>query len=194
MNQFENNYLSHHGIKGMKWGVRRYQNPDGTLTDVGRRRLGLNAKNEKQTEEQRKIEASLDKSKIHNFAYAQAMSDAGAASKGLNAASGGARTGSSMANKKARKEREKAAESIDVSKMTDQDLQRAVNRMNLEQSYKRLKSGTIKTGHDKVADVLDQVGDAIQIGASAATVAWMIFSMTRGIPMPKGFGSKWITL
>ena len=30
--------LYHHGIKGMKWGVRRYQNPDGSLTDEGRRR------------------------------------------------------------------------------------------------------------------------------------------------------------
>lgn len=31
-------YIAHHGIKGQRWGIRRYQNPDGTLTDAGRRR------------------------------------------------------------------------------------------------------------------------------------------------------------
>ena len=31
-------YLAHHGIKGQKWGIRRYQNEDGTLTAEGRAR------------------------------------------------------------------------------------------------------------------------------------------------------------
>ena len=31
--------LCHHGIKGQRWGIRRYQNPDGTYTEAGLKRL-----------------------------------------------------------------------------------------------------------------------------------------------------------
>lgn len=34
------NELQHHGVLGMKWGVRRYQNKDGSLTSSGRKRYG----------------------------------------------------------------------------------------------------------------------------------------------------------
>lgn len=37
---YEDHYLAHHGILGQKWGIRRYQNPDGTLTDAGYARYG----------------------------------------------------------------------------------------------------------------------------------------------------------
>lgn len=36
----EFNEIYHHGVKGQKWGVRRYQNEDGSLTPLGKRRLG----------------------------------------------------------------------------------------------------------------------------------------------------------
>lgn len=37
---YEENYLAHYGINGQKWGIRRYQNEDGTYTPEGRTRYG----------------------------------------------------------------------------------------------------------------------------------------------------------
>lgn len=34
-------YIAHHGILGMKWGIRRYQNKDGSLTEEGKKRYGI---------------------------------------------------------------------------------------------------------------------------------------------------------
>ena len=55
-NDYTSGYLAHHGILGMKWGVRRYQNPDGSLTSAGKERYGKNEKEKtnKLTEDQKK--------------------------------------------------------------------------------------------------------------------------------------------
>lgn len=41
-----NDELCHHGILGMKWGVRRYQNKDGSLTKLGKTRRDIDAVND----------------------------------------------------------------------------------------------------------------------------------------------------
>ena len=38
INTYDDRYLAHHGILGQKWGIRRYQNEDGTLTEAGKQR------------------------------------------------------------------------------------------------------------------------------------------------------------
>lgn len=38
MNTYSQSYLAHHGILGQKWGVRRFQNEDGSLTPAGKKR------------------------------------------------------------------------------------------------------------------------------------------------------------
>lgn len=53
--------ICHHGIKGQKWGVRRYQNPDGSLTDLGKKRY---LRNGQLTEKGKK---KLDTDKYDNY-------------------------------------------------------------------------------------------------------------------------------
>lgn len=38
----DEDYLAHHGVKGQHWGIRRYQNEDGSLTAEGRQKYGYN--------------------------------------------------------------------------------------------------------------------------------------------------------
>lgn len=50
--------LVHHGVKGMRWGVRRYRNKDGTLTPEGKAR------------EQRRSDAAADRAKRQDYKQA----------------------------------------------------------------------------------------------------------------------------
>lgn len=52
----ENNALYHHGTKGMRWGIRRYQNKDGSLTPAGQKRY--NKEVEKLKKETAKVKAA----------------------------------------------------------------------------------------------------------------------------------------
>lgn len=65
----DTNYLMHHGIKGQKWGVRRYQNEDGSYTAAGRERYDsppqtLSRPKKKQDSTGKKIGKSVAKAAV----------------------------------------------------------------------------------------------------------------------------------
>ena len=63
-----NDELMHYGIKGQKWGVRRFQNEDGTLTPAGRKKYKLEIKEENKKAFEYGREASISS---HAAAYAK---------------------------------------------------------------------------------------------------------------------------
>lgn len=57
--------LYHHGILGMKWGIRRYQNKDGTLTNAGKKKRRM--ENESNTKKEEKDDSTPKKKSVNEL-------------------------------------------------------------------------------------------------------------------------------
>lgn len=169
--------LIHHGIKGQRWGVRRFQNDDGTLTVAGKKRYGTfgsqypSYDQMQQTVKQKSMEKAYDKALNRKDRSQTANEFKNAADQTRNA----------INNAKSNYQNAKRsnAPKPDVSKMSNKQLQDAITRMNLEDNYTRLIQNreAQQRGKDKVEKMLDAMGTVAQVASIAATVATVIWKI-----------------
>lgn len=203
----ENYELYHHGIKGMKWGVRRYQNKDGSLTAAGKKRRSADFANEAKsmsTDELRRSINRMNLEKRYNDltrGQSRAVKVANSIEQVNNTASAGTKVYRSIkgdqdlygktANQAVNvvsksaslvKKTDRIASNkkrIDLGSMSDRDLQEAVNRLDLERQYSSLKKESVSRGKVQASEVLSVAGDVLAVSASAVGLAVGIKKLVR---------------
>lgn len=133
----ENNELTHWGIKGMRWGIRRYQNKDGSLTPAGKKKLRAEQAKVREQEainkKRKSVQASFDRLEARKKAASdekKALDEAeriklGKGKKG----SGSDKRGTDADTQSAKKS---------YKDMTDAELNAAINRARMEEAYRQL--------------------------------------------------------
>lgn len=125
-------YLAHHGILGMKWGIRRYQTQDGTLTATGKVRYGR-----KMTAQRKAAARKAAQTKKRN-----------AEAKAKEAAK--------------READERAGRPRDVSTMSDQEIRDFLNRKDLEKRYlAEVTPKQVEKGQSAAQKYLGMFGDTL---------------------------------
>lgn len=144
------NYVQHHGIKGQKWGVRRFQNTDGSLTAEGKKRYSTSD-------------------------YEQAIGKTKTAGKVVNEAKTLNNTAKKLNDPVVERRIRKNA-----TEMSDIELQKRVQRLNMEDNYTRMmmQRENLERGRTFVDKALDVSTIAIQGATATLTIALLIKQLT----------------
>lgn len=173
-----NNELYHWGKKGMKWGVRRYQNKDGTLTDAGKKRYARDAREkeyDKYDESTGQYYKSSKKNKRQDLAVDASRYVKEDIERTKSLADSSQRLSSELkrVNDKSIKNTPKTR--LDLSNMTDKELRDQINRELLERQYNDVfNPPQVSKGKEYASKMLETTGDVLAITGSALAVALSI--------------------
>lgn len=158
------NELHHHGIKGMRWGVRRYQNEDGSLTPAGKERYSRDVRENNAKKKDNRIQ--IDGPDPNRWV----REDMSRSKKLIdNTSDITGKLNQAIFN------RSKKRAKMDLSNMTDQQLRDRINRANLENQYVDMFGPeTVSKGRRYAKTILDAVGTVLGVGSSALAIALAI--------------------
>lgn len=174
--------IYHAGIKGMRWGVRRYQNKDGSLTPAGKKRYnreadkgGYNQTKADGTRFKQTKKGKTETIEADPYRYAKEDNEALRGvlneSRGLTNALKGVNDASIRRTKNNRPK-------MDLSNMSDKEMRDQINRAMLEKQYNDMFAPQKSTrGREYVNEVLDGVGSVLGVGASAVGLAVGILTL-----------------
>lgn len=158
--------LYHWGIKGQKWGIRRYQNPDGSLTEEGKVRYGGDSYDKLNQNQKDRYYADLTKDRAATYDTAS------------KTASGVKSIANDISNMPSMQEKGKVSYAT-YPNMSDKELQDRANRLALEHRYSDLNGETKyeRSGSEKAREVLQTVGAVAGIGATIASIIGLFASL-----------------
>lgn len=174
------NDLYHFGIKGQRWGIRRFQNPDGTRTEAGKARYNSDGISD----------SSRNRERLKKVAKGVAIA-AGTAALGYGAyrlAKSGALNGvaENMRNSRAdRRERnrinsERVRDAFRAGSMSNEELKEKIGRLKLEQELRNLTSESVSYTQSPAEKMVREAGEKVLKTALAGIGGYAIrYAFTR---------------
>lgn len=176
---YRNGELYHWGIKGMKWGVRRYQNEDGTLTTAGQKRYARDAKEKGYKNQDPDTGAYYNRTKGGKRKDDLEVDAQRYITEDMQRSKRVVEESSQMTNKLKtitdNSIRNNPKQKMDLSNMTDKEMRDQINRAMLERQYNDMFAPQKSTkGREYASKTLEVAGSVLAVTSSALGIALAI--------------------